>query len=961
MVTKTQGGGGVVAFLLIVTGIVSLSSPTPHIEATVGVPGMFEFTTGPVTPFVNKYAKGTMYLVPVTNGSYSTEWGVDVEFLNITKWDGSLRLPTRILTEEKTLSDGRVLRPGTHQFNNWPMGRTWPGNKFYYRPLSPGGHKWELVFGNEDAGYISIELTNNASVIRVVNQSTACTTGTSYHTTIGDALGNSSSGNTIEICQGTYDENLIVTIPVNIYGFPRDASKVFVNSSTKTDPVFNLQNSSINISFLTIGGTTIDLDAGIESTGNYDGHNLSYNIFHDMPASDSILLQSGVDNVLVSNNVIENDVFGRQAAGVRTFNANTITIRGNTLRVFPTNAKPFISFGTACDNCVIVNNTVSGGSGDPTRYTLDLRGDNITVENNTFTVTNYSDLINTVAASNLTIVNNLFNVSNMGYMATAGQVATYNKTKRFDVNIIGDPLSGGNYWGYWNRSGFSDTCNDTDRDGICDTAYAPSSSSDYLPLTNAPPNVSLNPNSARTGYVSGSSPYIFVNCTATDESGIDTRWIEFDGVNYTGLSGANTTFNENTTSSVVDSEFSCTDYYNFAQNITLPVNSSDVVISVLVHDDYQQYMVRLYNDSGGLPGALVTTSSPLPGDNWVWHNVSTSSKTTAVVWVVVDAVIIDGDCSSFPFAQRNVSVTINDAYPGHMLLNDTNGNGSYAPVANRSYDMTFKLWANHTQDFDDHVDFPGKDYSRNFTGLSNGDDIPYACWANDTLGAFNRSIIQNISIDNVPPRIFTNITNTTYPGNMSAVLNVSDRWWNNSFFWIDGTKTITTPAATNRTVSLGNLSRGQHNFTIYANDSAGNTNTSEVIFSVIHLDTRLWVYNGTGYFENDIFYDLECGYATTACPPDNQNTTTPILKIQNNGSDPGTGVRCRINETLTGITPKMGNSSTYANAFSLTTSWVNVWSSVVNVTSNVTLWMWEDWTTPASFDAGEYHCEVTVV
>jgi parallel beta-helix repeat protein len=51
-------------------------------------------------------------------------------------------------------------------------------------------------------------------------------------------------------------------------------------------------------------------------------------------------------------------------------------------------------------------------------------------------------------------------------------------------NIIGGPIHGGNYWATPAGTGFSQTCADTDDNGICDSAYTISTGNiDYFPLT----------------------------------------------------------------------------------------------------------------------------------------------------------------------------------------------------------------------------------------------------------------------------------------------------------------------------------------------------------------------------------------------------------------------------------------------------------------------------------------------
>lgn len=61
-----------------------------------------------------------------------------------------------------------------------------------------------------------------------------------------------------------------------------------------------------------------------------------------------------------------------------------------------------------------------------------------------------------------------------------------NTTKTSGTNIVGEPYLGGNYWAKPDGTGFSQTCNDWDGDGIGDSTYTISVNIiDYLPLVSA--------------------------------------------------------------------------------------------------------------------------------------------------------------------------------------------------------------------------------------------------------------------------------------------------------------------------------------------------------------------------------------------------------------------------------------------------------------------------------------------
>jgi len=67
--------------------------------------------------------------------------------------------------------------------------------------------------------------------------------------------------------------------------------------------------------------------------------------------------------------------------------------------------------------------------------------------------------------------------------ATGSGALILNTTLQSGQNILGGPYIGGNFW-----YGFSETCNDANKDGICDSSYTISGiGTDYLPLSSVQP------------------------------------------------------------------------------------------------------------------------------------------------------------------------------------------------------------------------------------------------------------------------------------------------------------------------------------------------------------------------------------------------------------------------------------------------------------------------------------------
>ena len=94
--------------------------------------------------------------------------------------------------------------------------------------------------------------------------------------------------------------------------------------------------------------------------------------------------------------------------------------------------------------------------------------------------------------------NIFFNNYLRSYWNTPLDMVTYNISvmlnipKQLGKNIVGGPYLGGNYYTNYARTGYSDTCFDGNRDGICDRSYSINGSTDYYPLTKVNSFVPIN-------------------------------------------------------------------------------------------------------------------------------------------------------------------------------------------------------------------------------------------------------------------------------------------------------------------------------------------------------------------------------------------------------------------------------------------------------------------------------------
>lgn len=139
------------------------------------------------------------------------------------------------------------------------------------------------------------------------------------------------------------------------------------------------------------------------------------------------------------------------------------------------------------NNTLIKNNANSNTLGIYFNYS-----DSNTITSNIASMNSHSGL-RLLFSRNNTIYNNIFNNTNnttghsIGWGGGGGPRPVYrnywNITKTAGENIVGGPYLGGNFWALPNGTGYSQTCADSDRDGICDYSYKLSSINiDYLPI-----------------------------------------------------------------------------------------------------------------------------------------------------------------------------------------------------------------------------------------------------------------------------------------------------------------------------------------------------------------------------------------------------------------------------------------------------------------------------------------------
>jgi parallel beta-helix repeat protein len=264
-----------------------------------------------------------------------------------------------------------------------------------------------------------------------------------------DCQGHIIDGNDTSGSNGIYDDYRInVTIKNCIvtdwyYGIYFDSS----NSNTLSNIIAN--SNYFGIFLYNSNSTTL---SNITANSNIDGihlYNSYFNILSDITSNSNsgsgIFLESSNSNTL--SNIIAN--FNIGGYGIFLYNSNS--------------------------------NTLSNITSNSNERGIYLRESNSNIIKGSMFQNNYYGIYLYDSSMNL-IYDNLFNSIYNVYFGASG--ANYwNTTLTQGTNIVGGPYIGGNYWGSPDGTGFSDTCSDSNNDGICDNPYTLAADNiDYLPL-----------------------------------------------------------------------------------------------------------------------------------------------------------------------------------------------------------------------------------------------------------------------------------------------------------------------------------------------------------------------------------------------------------------------------------------------------------------------------------------------
>lgn len=225
---------------------------------------------------------------------------------------------------------------------------------------------------------------------------------------------------------------------------------------SSSNGVYLLGVSGATVKNCTISGYNYGIHAYYADSNTLTGNTLSSN-------SNGIYMREGRGNTLSNNTLTSN------STGIHLFNTGNNSVTQNNIATFNQQVG-MVFYGT-------FGNTV--------------RANTITGNNNIYS----SGMAFQNSYSN-TITNNSFNNLFKNTQFWSVRANTWSAAVTAGTNIIGGSLMGGNFWSNAAGTGFSQTCTDADRNGICDSSLAlATGNTDLAPLAATP----TDPNPPTTG------------------------------------------------------------------------------------------------------------------------------------------------------------------------------------------------------------------------------------------------------------------------------------------------------------------------------------------------------------------------------------------------------------------------------------------------------------------------------
>lgn len=347
------------------------------------------------------------------------------------------------------------------------------------------------------------------------------------------AVNNTSSGDLIIVKPGNYSENIIIgTQNLTVRSESGNPEDTIVSANNPNTNVFHIRANNVTINGFKVRSAQYAEVTGIYLAGcsqctisnndlseNYLGLYLSNsknnmitdnkmnlnekygiqlmhsegNVLSNNSASSShhgiVLGNNCSDNNLTGNTASLNAGYGFYFINSSSNNLNNNTISKNDMGIYLTNS----NLNTISGNNILENirygmwishsnySIISGNTINKSNLGIRLNSsDNSTLSGNILAFNYISGLSMCPACDNNTMFDNYLN--NVFNVEVGNRRNTWNTEMKAGVNIVGGPYLGGNFWASPAGTGFSQTAQDRDENGIADIKYNETNFTDNLPL-----------------------------------------------------------------------------------------------------------------------------------------------------------------------------------------------------------------------------------------------------------------------------------------------------------------------------------------------------------------------------------------------------------------------------------------------------------------------------------------------
>ncbi|MCK4714427.1 MAG: PGF-pre-PGF domain-containing protein, partial [Candidatus Aenigmarchaeota archaeon] len=282
-----------------------------------------------------------------------------------------------------------------------------------------------------------------------------------------------------------------------------------------------------------------------------------------------------------------------------------------------------------------------------------------------------------------------------------------------DSNIIGESCIGGNYWTDPDGSNFSDTCTDSDSDGICDSNYtAAANNTDYLPLTSVSPAISGVANGTvtfqyayilwETDKASTSVVYYSTNQSDLSSSVVNSSLDTSHNVTVTGLTGStvyyynvsscdsagncNTSGTYNFTTSPCVESWSCGEWSECSGSIQTRtcVDANNCGTIVNRPDEAQEC------DDGGSTGGVIIPPETNPYESHSWGIITPGNVTVVKI-------------NKVELGVREILISVNNS-ANSVYIRITKYNKKPADITHNLTGRVYQYMELYTRNLDDSLE-----------------------------------------------------------------------------------------------------------------------------------------------------------------------------------------------------------------------------------------------------------------